>query len=334
MVYLIFFFFILFKKLICDNIVENKFIDCSLIQNEYDCELCNEKDNNCHCFWNNSKCETNKTKLKEKKWILDFNLKYNEQNNSEIIKYCGEIPKILNKSITIIPNINNEKYGKLNETIYCKYKTKIEKKSSLEISKFIIVNIIEDKNKPIIYSKINSLEKKTMELINFNNRKYYENNSQNLYLIFFVKMTNIFNTEPYKIEIIFYEGDKAYFYFILIIPFPILIIFLIINCVKIQAKIKSKNIKTLINNKQIYNINLQNYGNHCSICTENINIGNEVSLTPCKHIFHYLCFYHWVTNRNNNRYTKCPLCNTSLLKKINRNNELNNNRNMRPVNMT
>ena len=88
------------------------------------------------------------------------------------------IPKILNKSITIIPNINNEKYGKLNETIYCKYKTKIEKKSSLEISKFIIVNIIEDKNKPIIYSKINSLEKKTMELINFNNRKYYENNSQ------------------------------------------------------------------------------------------------------------------------------------------------------------
>ena len=147
-------------------------------------------------------------------------------------------------------------------------------------------------------------------------------------------MTNIFNTEPYKIEITFYEGDKVYFYFILIIPFPILIIFLIINCVKIQAKIKSQNIKTLINNKQIYNINLQNYGNHCSICTENINIGNEVSLTPCKHIFHYLCFYHWVTNRNNNRYIKCPLCNTSLLKKINRNNELNNNRNMIPVNMT
>ena len=333
MAYLLFFFFILFKNVLCNKIIYNKILDCSSIQNEYNCELCNEKDNHCHCFWNNNKCETNQNKLKEKNWILDFNVKYNEQNNSEIIKYCGEIPKILNKSITIIPNKNNDQYGKLNDTIYCIYKTKIEKKSNLEITKFIIVNIIEDENKPIVYSKINSLEKKKMELIDFNKRKYYESNSENLYLIFFVKMKNIFYTEPYKIEIIFYERDKAYFYFILIIPFPILIIFIIINCIKIQVKIKNKNIQTLINNKQIYNINLENYGNHCSICTENINIGNEVSLTPCKHIFHYLCFYHWVSNKNNNQYNKCPLCNTSLLKNIFRNNESNINRNMRPVNI-
>ena len=64
-----------------------------------------------------------------------------------------------------------------------------------------------------------------------------------IYLIFFVKMTNIFNTEPYKIEITFYEGDKVYFYFILNIPFPILIIFLIINFLKIQERIKYENMK-------------------------------------------------------------------------------------------
>ena len=41
-------------------------------------------------------------------------------------KYCEKLPKIIKEYTILIPNIINEKYGKLNETIYCKYKTKID----------------------------------------------------------------------------------------------------------------------------------------------------------------------------------------------------------------
>ena len=332
------FLFILFYKINCDNYIENRYLNCSFIQSEFYCETCNEKDNYCHCYWNqkNNKCETNNNKLNQKIWILNFNKNYNEQNEEKTKKFCGETPKIIDKNYDIIPIEINGKFGLENEIIYCKYKIKLSKKSNLEISKFIIGNIIEDDNKPDVLLKANSVSK-TMEIINFNYKKYYENLSEDIYLTFYIKIKKQYDTQPYKLEIKIYDSEKIRIYFLLIIPLPILIIFLIVICVKNKNENKKKNIQILINIKQIYNKNLEKYGNHCSICTENINNGNEISLTKCKHIFHYNCFFSWVTNKNNSRYFKCPICDVSLLNNNNiirnRNNSNNNNGNMRPVNI-
>ena len=38
-------------------------------------------------------------------------------------KNCEKLTKIIKEYTILIPNIINEKYDRLNETIYCKYKT-------------------------------------------------------------------------------------------------------------------------------------------------------------------------------------------------------------------
>ncbi len=73
--------------------------------------------------------------------------------------------------------------------------------------------------------------------------------------------------------------------------------------------------------------NNMNYIENCPICLDDFQSNSKIVLTPCNHIFHYLCFYTWVNNKSNNRNTKCPLCNNSLFKKSKLNNNLISNEN-------
>ncbi len=325
--FFIFMLFILFFQFKCESNI-NTFINCSLIDSEYNCEFCNEKDTYCHCIWNNNKCEIDEIKLKEKKWILDFNNKYKEQNEIEMKKYCGELPKLIKENTIIIPNLINEKYGKLNETIYCKYKTKIDIKSYyFRITKFVFIEYPIKNYHPEIFLKVNTNEI-PIRILNFTKFKYYGGFYNETYYEIYVKLFNRYDSIPYKIHLNSYSYEKIRF-FISIFTFVIIfVVFFSTICLMYYCnKIKRKKILSLLNKKQKYNSNLEQYGNRCSICLGGININTEVSLTPCNHIFHYLCFYTWVNNKSNNRNTKCPLCNNSLFKKSKLNNNLISNEN-------
>merc|ERR1712130_944555 len=41
----------------------------------------------------------------------------------------------------------------------------------------------------------------------------------------------------------------------------------------------------------------------CSICLEDIKLGEEVPILPCNHIFHTQCIYPWLQKKN-----ICPFC--------------------------
>ena len=50
----------------------------------------------------------------------------------------------------------------------------------------------------------------------------------------------------------------------------------------------------------------------CTICIEDFQDENIVSVTPCNHIFHFECIKKWMVNDIN--HIKCPLCNHQFIK--------------------
>ena len=64
---------------------------------------------------------------------------------------------------------------------------------------------------------------------------------------------------------------------------------------------------------------LKKYGlkdsNTCTICIEDFKENkSKVSITPCKHVFHYQCLSNWL--RKNVMNPKCPNCNNNLIQDI------------------
>ena len=106
------------------------------------------------------------------------------------------------------------------------------------------------------------------------------------------------------------------------------------NNKKILEKLLENELKAKIYDKNL----VINDCESCSICIENFECGkSEISITPCKHIFHFNCIQKWILD--NVLHPKCPNCNFNLLesptellninkKNINgNNNEVNNNNN-------
>jgi hypothetical protein len=62
-------------------------------------------------------------------------------------------------------------------------------------------------------------------------------------------------------------------------------------------------------------------GNTCTICIENFKENkSKVSITPCKHVFHYKCLMNWLIGNVLN--PKCPNCNYNLLEEFDKKNIL------------
>ena len=56
-------------------------------------------------------------------------------------------------------------------------------------------------------------------------------------------------------------------------------------------------------------------GNTCTICIEEFKENkSKVSVTPCKHVFHYKCLSNWL--RKNVKNPKCPNCNYNLIQDV------------------
>ena len=101
------------------------------------------------------------------------------------------------------------------------------------------------------------------------------------------------------------------------------------NNKKIIDKLLENELKAKIYTKDL----LINDCESCSICIENFEYGKtEVSITPCKHIFHFDCIKKWILDNVLN--PKCPNCNFNLLENqtevlnINKNNNNENNNNV------
>ena len=60
-----------------------------------------------------------------------------------------------------------------------------------------------------------------------------------------------------------------------------------------------------------YKSEYNQFGGGCSICLENFKKKSKVSMTPCKHVFHYKCIKDWLYKNAKN--PKCPNCNKEVL---------------------
>ena len=61
----------------------------------------------------------------------------------------------------------------------------------------------------------------------------------------------------------------------------------------------------------LYKKEYNQFGGGCSICLKKFKKKCEVSITSCKHIFHYQCIHDWLYK--NIRNPKCPNCNHEIL---------------------
>ena len=89
-------------------------------------------------------------------------------------------------------------------------------------------------------------------------------------------------------------------------------------------KINKEKLDKLFNNQMaqhLYKKEYNEYGGGCSICLEEFNKKSKVSITSCKHVFHYKCIYDWLYKNIKN--PKCPNCNHEILKDVDENSESN-----------
>ncbi|KAL9243721.1 hypothetical protein vseg_017576 [Gypsophila vaccaria] len=67
-------------------------------------------------------------------------------------------------------------------------------------------------------------------------------------------------------------------------------------------------------NRRTSGKNTDEDGKICAVCLEDFNDGEDVMLTPCKHMFHEECIVPWVKNHG-----KCPVCRSGLCDSIREN---------------
>ena len=63
--------------------------------------------------------------------------------------------------------------------------------------------------------------------------------------------------------------------------------------------------------EHLYKKEYNEFGGGCSICLAEFKKKSKVSITSCKHVFHYKCIHDWLYK--NIRNPKCPNCNNEIL---------------------
>ena len=80
------------------------------------------------------------------------------------------------------------------------------------------------------------------------------------------------------------------------------------NRVLIKCLLK-KQIETIEYTKKLE----ENYGDKCTICMDEFQVGLNIYRTPCEHIFHTNCFDKYLKGINKKDKLICPNCNQNLL---------------------
>ena len=79
-------------------------------------------------------------------------------------------------------------------------------------------------------------------------------------------------------------------------------------------KINKEKLDQLFRTKMaehLYKKQYNEFGGGCSICLAEFKKKSKVSITSCKHVFHYDCIHDWLYK--NIRNPKCPNCNNEIL---------------------
>ena len=90
-----------------------------------------------------------------------------------------------------------------------------------------------------------------------------------------------------------------------------------LNCQEYNEDYQEKNRQKLDKlfettmKEHLYKSEYNQYGGGCSICLENFKKKSKVSMTPCKHVFHFKCIKDWLYK--NIKKPKCPNCNNDVL---------------------
>jgi len=83
-----------------------------------------------------------------------------------------------------------------------------------------------------------------------------------------------------------------------------------LNLIKENKEILEKMLKEELTPNQYENLSNE-YCSSCTICLEHFNKNDMVVLLLCKHLFHFPCLKHWLTQ--NILSPKCPNCNNLVI---------------------
>ena len=334
----------LFKAYECSS----KFNDC------FNCSICSDENinyNNCLCQWNINThiCES----INKNKNFYYFYESFSFCNDSEssIIQYnfCGPPMIVLDKKYTFSMPKNNNKYG--TKSIYCEYSYLIlekEEEYCIDYSKyndeFYLFLIVEYNNSP---SNIYQLEK------NQTNFCVYKAKYIKLKLYFKSCFLSLpFNLIITRKEPAISISSNHFAIIIIAIVLSLILFSIGIYFLtkKLKQMIKQRQ-RTIIENalanrygdvvdeeevkkkKNLENKNKLKIENflcrstitkniirkikndyECSVCQEKFNELNKVSITPCKHFFHYDCLSSWLSKNIMN--PRCPNCNADVLNEV------------------
>lgn len=327
----------------------------------FNCVICANKDgSSCECNWDNNECNSD-TNRRITYSTLSSSCK-NDDSKELMNKLCGQTTLKLNDDNIAevnIPAIKNSKYGMKN--LHCTYiYSPTENK---DIYHIITYNPTSNNFENIqIYLSISYNDgDSAIAILSKNPFSSSFDNIKSIVLM--VLFEDSLNSIPFTFLI---EEKKFKTKLVIIISIVLIILFIIIcSCFiyTLSKKIKErrmpslplaanrhvrrriiiindndeeetkKKIENLIKNSlssQIYDKNIE-IKDKCSICLEEFKVGKDnVSITPCKHIFHYNCLSKWLLE--NYKLPKCPNCNYNIVEyfeNIESPKQLNLNRNMR-----
>ena len=313
--------------------------DCSYYNDCFNCVACGDKkQSSCDCYWKNNVCSQGAPRVIT---YTSITSSCNDESSKELInKYCGQTNLELNddnKATLKIPSVNS-KYGKMN--LFCTYIfSSSESKDIYYIVNYEITSIYFDNLQ--IYLSIEESDGKTSlgVLSNYPVSRNFDHVKEIRLMVYF---EDSLNSIPFTFSI----EEKKYNTKLVIVITIILIILFVLICslfiCSLTKKIKErrrpsspltqyrerrmiiindydevenkKNIQNMIKNNlssQIYDKKIGTK-DKCSICLEELNVGKDkVSITPCKHIFHYDCLSKWLLE--NYQLPKCPNCNYNIV---------------------
>ena len=318
-------------------------IQCSTYKDCFNCSVCGQEESpDCQCKWeeNKSKCEYSPVSINTGDWknyyksCVDYGSKQIQKS------FCGEFIKVKNKYVLEIPQKNGY-YGL--DNLYCTYIFTNQKTSSS------IFDVNFQKNQEDIYiDYIIYYTDSTYNYINLKNEESSSSFSKVKFFEFFVYLGDNFRQSPFKIEIEIKDYSKIIIIgTILIISIFCIVCGISIYCfskrlinetrsannhpngaiiirpnggdnyIIEEQQFKKKKIEEFLNDPQLLGSKIckkeyEKYGNNCTICLEEFKIDkDQVSVTPCHHVFHYKCLSNYMKKSITN--THCPNCNGDLL---------------------
>jgi hypothetical protein len=307
-------------------------------QDCFNCVVCGDSiDDSCKCYWNNNECSSGTPR----------NITYSlfssckDDSSKELInQYCGQTTLELNDDNIAeleIPSVN-WKYGMKN--LFCTYT--FSATESKEIFYIINFEVTSKKfNNLQIYLSVEENDGKTfLGVFSASSMTRSVSNVKEIKLMVYFERS--LKSIPFNFSII----EKRFQTNTVIVVTTLLIILFIIICFifiyTITKKLKERRrppfpsrplrerTMIIINDydeeetkKKIENMIKKNLSSQvfseslgirdkCSICLDDFKVRKDkVSITPCKHIFHYDCLIKWLLE--NYQLPKCPNCNYNIV---------------------